>query len=365
MVFESKVLNNMKRSKIAILICSNVIGGHEYQSCALVRDLKEFFDITVYVNNFDHRKLFLPLGVKVVSCSGKLLQVGRLPNHMFNGFRSRSELRKIIYGHDEIIICAGAVEAGVTVSIALHGTAPLNLYLPFFYDRVLVWGKIGYIYNAILAGLCHLYKRIITINKIQAKVINSFTGIKTVVIPNSIRPIPVASSLRDGKLLFIGRLDRQKRVDELLHWIDFSDNPFREIMIIGDGPERRKLEKIATTLRYVKVNFTGWLSAEDQDNIIDRNDILILNSLVEGEPLVLRESNLRGIRATVRDIIGIRGVTKRYQRFNSMFSLQQILISQKISQDNPIAPWPHQSEKATRLHLLEMFVHSMGGYLDD
>ena len=355
----------MKKPKIAVLICSNVIGGHEYQSCALTRDLKEFSDVTVYVNDADHRKLFLPLGVEVISCPNKLLQAGKLPSHIFNGFRRRRELRKMIYGYDKILICAGAVEAGVTVSIALHGTAPLILYLPSFYDRVLVWGKIGNIYNAILAGLCHFYGQIITINKIQAKVINGFTGIKTVVIPNSVRPVPVASALRDGKLLFIGRLDRQKRVDELLRWIDFSDNPFKEIMIIGDGPERMNLEKIAKTLQHVKVSFAEWLSAENQDKVIDRNDILILNSLVEGEPLVIRESNLRGIRVVVRDIIGVRGVTKRYLRFNSMPGLRQILMSLKALQENPIVQWPHKSEQATRLHLVKMFVHRMGGYLND
>jgi len=358
-------MNNTKQPKIAILICSNVIGGHEYQSCALIRDLKEFSDITVYVNDADHQKHFLPHGIRVISCPNKLLHAGKLPSHIFNGFWRRRELRKIIYDYDKILICAGAVEAGVTVSIALHGTAPLILYLPSFYDRVLVWGKIGYIYNAILAGLCHLYSQIIAINKIQAKVINSFTGVNTIVIPNSVRHVPVAPALRNGKLLFIGRLDRQKRVDELLCWIDFSDNPFKEIVIIGDGPERINIEKIAITLKYVKVSFTEWLSAENQDKFIDRNDILILNSLVEGEPLVIRESNLRGVRVVVRDIIGVRGVTNRHQRFNSKLGLQNILVSLKAPQDNPTVPLRHNLEKATRLHSIKMFAHRLGGYFND
>lgn len=349
----------MKKPKTAVLIASNVIGGHEYQSIELIRDLKEVVDVTVYLNNSEHLEIFHSIGVEVILCQNKLLKPGKIPSHIVNGFWNRRMLRGVIKDYDAVLICAGAVEAGITASVALYGTAPLILYLPFFYDRILVWGKIGYLYNFILAIFCQFYDKILTINKIQAKLINRFTGIKTIVIPNSIRNVPVASAVRVGKLLFIGRLDPQKRVDELLQWIDFNKNPFKEIMVVGDGPERANLEKIAATMRYVNVKFTGWLNAEDQDKVVDKNDVLIMNSLVEGEPMVIKESNLRGIRVVVRDIVGVRGVTRKCQRFNSMFELRKILLSLNGKHNENFYVWSRKSIQTTRLHFVKRFLSAI------
>ncbi|MCB8747114.1 glycosyltransferase family 4 protein [Rhodoferax sp. U2-2l] len=351
----------MEQSKIAVLICSNVIGGHEYQSGELVRDLMQFADVTVYVNRDEHQPIFLELGAKVISLPQQLLQPGKLPSYVWNGLRKRHELRKIIRGYNQIVVCAGAVEAGIAVSIALRGTAHLSMYLPFFFDRILIWGKVGHLYNAVLARFCRLYDQIITINRIQAKVIKNMTGVKTVIIPNVIRPVPVAPVLRNGKLLFIGRLDSQKRVDELLRWIDFPSNPFKEIIVIGDGPQRAIIEEVAATMKHVKVTFLGWLAAKEQDRVIDGNDVLILNSLLEGEPLVIRESNLRGIRVIARDIIGVRGVTHRQQRFDSVNGLQEILKTLKLTRGHCPSFCSDKSTQASRFSSIEALVYRIHG----
>jgi glycosyltransferase involved in cell wall biosynthesis len=200
------------------------------------------------------------------------------------------------------------------------------LYLPSFYDRVPLWGKIGCLYNQILSWFCTLYCRIVTINRIQARVIRSFTGVQTAVVSNLVREVIPAGVNRPGRMVFIGRLDRQKRVDELLLWSDFVGNPFSEFFVIGDGPEREQLELIATQLRHLKVTFSGWLSAEQQDTLMDGNDVLLLNSVIEGEPLVIREARKRGMRVMARNITGIRGVTRRRERFSDCTELQLRLL---------------------------------------
>ena len=68
----------------------------------------------------------------------------------------------------------------------------MTLYLPFFYDRTASWGKIGCIYNRLLGTFGLLYKNIITINRIQAKLIRRFMHRATIVIPNRVNDVPRA-----------------------------------------------------------------------------------------------------------------------------------------------------------------------------
>jgi len=313
------------KTNVAVLVCTNVIGGHEFQAATLVRDLLQHAAVTVYLNHEAHRPMFAETGAQTVVLPGKLLRAGNLLKQVKEGLGARASLRRQLAKPDLVVVSAGAVEAGVAVSIALHGWAPLSLYLPFFYDRVPTWGRVGHLYNFLLSRFCGFYEQIVTINRIQAKVISTLTGTNTVVVPNLVRPVAPAPVSRPGKMLFVGRLDHQKRIHELIEWANFADNPFKELVIIGDGPLRANLEKQALGVRHIRVNFVGWKSPDEQDKLIDRNDVLVLNSLLEGEPLVIREANKRGNRVIARAITGVRGVTKPNQRFSEAGEFQQRL----------------------------------------
>jgi glycosyltransferase involved in cell wall biosynthesis len=130
-----------------------------------------------------------------------------------------------------------------------------------------------------------------------------------------------------ARLVYVGRFDHLKRVDELMKWLDTEVNPVSELLLIGDGPLRTKLEQQAQTLTYLKCIFLGWKSPEEQDRLIRSSDILVLNSLLEGEPLVIREARARGMKILVRSIVGTRGVTARKERFDTQSELiDRILI---------------------------------------
>jgi glycosyltransferase involved in cell wall biosynthesis len=335
---------------IAVLICTTVIGGHEFQAAALVGGLRRHADVTVYVNDAAHVAMFAATGAPTVLLTGALLRPGPLPKQLLAGARARGALRRAIGTPGRILISAGAVEAGVAASIALHGLAPLTLYLPSFYDRVPVWGRVGHGYNWLLARCCGLYRQIVTINRVQARIIKAFTGVGTLVVPNLIRDIAPAPAARPGRLLFIGRLDAQKRVDELIKWADFVDNPFSEFLVIGDGPFRPALEALAAQTRHVKVAFAGWLSAPEQDMLIDRNDVLVLNSILEGEPLVIREANKRSLRVLARAITGVRGITRKSSRFDSEEAFQALL--RRTPDWNPATPKPDDGDLRRRDRML-------------
>jgi glycosyltransferase involved in cell wall biosynthesis len=331
----------MLRARVAVLVCTNVIGGHEFQSAALARSLADHVAVKVFVNRTEHEKLFVDAGLDVQSVEGLLLEAGNLPTQWVRGWVRRHAIRELVEGFNHVIVCAGALEAGIAAGVALKACIPSSMYLPFFYDRVPVWGWKGHLYNCLLVRACRLFNRIITINRIQAKVIRAYSGVATFVVTNKIREVQPPVQHGPARLVFVGRLDHQKRVDELLRWLDTDANPVSELVLIGDGPLRPQLEQQSQTLSYLKCSFLGWKSPEEQDRLIRSSDILVLNSLLEGEPLVIREARARGMPIAARDIVGTRGVTLSVERFSSQQTLIELLKTTRFSFENTDARGPN------------------------
>jgi glycosyltransferase involved in cell wall biosynthesis len=311
----------MSGKRVALLICSNVVGGHEFQAAALGSSLARHVELTIFVNRPEHASLFDSAGLQVRVADGQLLTSGSLPLQLLNGWRHRAQLRKLVSEFAHVVVSAGAVEAGVAVGTALRGQVPLSMYLPFFYDRVPIWGWTGHLYNCVLGVTCRLFDRIVTINRIQARVVQAFTQVQTLVVGNEIRPVNTPVDAGPTRLVFIGRLDHQKRVGELLEWLDHPDNPIQELLLVGDGPLRQSLEAQAHGLKHLRCQFMGWMGPQEQDRLLRATDVLVLNSLLEGEPLVVREARARGMRIIARDIVGTRGVTRPAQRYASALEL--------------------------------------------
>ena len=317
----------MSRVRVALLACTNVIGGHEFQAAALGRSLAEHVEVTVLVNRAEHAGVFHDAGLDVRVVEGLLLGPGTLPRQYFDGWRRRTAIRVLVEGFDHVIVSAGAVEAGVAVGMALRGHQPTSMYLPSFYDRVAVWGWKGHLYNCVLGTTCKLFDRIITINRIQARVIRAFSGVQTLVVTNRIRQVQLPVEHGPARLVFIGRMDHQKRVEELMRWLDVDSNPIKDLVLMGDGPLRPLLERQAKKLTHLNCTFLGWMKPEDQDRLIRANDVLVLNSLIEGEPLVVREARARRMNIVARKIVGTRGVTSRTERFSTQQELLDRLVA--------------------------------------
>lgn len=325
-----KVLNganfNMRgRERIAFVIATNVLGGHEFQSKTLIEDLSRYANVTVHLNREEDRLLFEDIDVRVKVNSGLFLEKGWMAKQVLYALQKMTKIRAVLSGYDRIVVSAGSVEAGICTSVALLGHKHVTLYLPSFFDRSLVWGPVGHFYNFLLARFGVFYENILTINRIQARIIKTRMRRPTLVIPNKINDVPIASKSNPGRILIIGRLDGQKRVSELLEWLDFERTPYSDVLIIGDGPEREKLQAKASKSKYISISILGWQTIEQQNELIDGNDVLILNSLVEGEPLVIREANMRGIVVIARDIIGSRGVTSKGNRYGTSEELRDRL----------------------------------------
>jgi hypothetical protein len=335
--------------RIAMVIATETIGGHEFQSRVLADDLAKLCRLTVYLNREELQSVFGSAGAQVEVHPGLFLTKGWLGKQVLRGLTRKKRIRALLGSHDHIIVCGGTIEAGVCTSIALAGTGKAILYLPFFYDRTIVWGKpLGCAYNLILSCFGLLYNCVITINRIQAHLVHGFLHRPTLIIPNLTAELPRATRDAPGRVLCICRLGRQKRLLELLRWLDFAENPFQEVLMIGDGPERIEIIRLSASLQHIQVKVLGWKWPSEQDELIGAHDVLILNSAIEGEPLVIREANKRGILVLARDIPGVRGVTKRANRFRNEMELRRAL--RKLPEIIPISP-PSQNRRERLVRL--------------
>lgn len=106
------------------------------------------------------------------------------------------------------------------------------------------------------------------------------------------------------KLLFVGRLFPEKSVDALLKAIPFviEKHPNINLMIVGDGHLKSKLEKLTHTLNIEKyVNFLGIVSKKDKILAYNASDIFILPSVAELEGMVVLEAMACGKPIIVSD----------------------------------------------------------------
>ncbi|MCL2732682.1 MAG: glycosyltransferase family 4 protein [Actinomycetia bacterium] len=123
-------------------------------------------------------------------------------------------------------------------------------------------------------------------------------------LTNGVSPAgPPAPRSREPLFLALGRLAEYKRIDLLLRlWNRVRPVTGGRLVIAGDGPERRRLEKLAGP----GVLFTGRISDERKHRLLSAAWLLLHPALVEGWGLVVSEAALRGTPAVGFDVPGLR-----------------------------------------------------------
>ncbi len=100
---------------------------------------------------------------------------------------------------------------------------------------------------------------------------------------------------KEKKIVFIGRLTQwDKRVDRLLKiWSSVQcDFPDWRLDILGDGPERQKLEALAKKLNLKNCHFRGFVNIKEH---LPQASILAMTSSSEGFPMVILEAASYGV----------------------------------------------------------------------
>ncbi len=109
-------------------------------------------------------------------------------------------------------------------------------------------------------------------------------------------------------LLFVGRLAAVKGVPVLFDALAsvIKDRPTVLLRLIGDGPERGKLEARAAQMGLgAHVEFCGYQSQAEVAEALSRTDIFVLPSFAEGVPVVLMEALASQVPAVTSRIAGV------------------------------------------------------------
>jgi len=175
----------------------------------------------------------------------------------------------------------------------------------------LFWGLMGHVVTLGAAKLAH--GRIIAVSpQVKEKLIA--IGLKPqdiTVIPNGV-DLKLFDSAHDEKapcqVLYVGRLIRLKHVDRLMYAFAEIEKhvPEATLKIVGDGPERAYLERLAHSLGLEgKVIFTGVTPTYGAVvSHFKQSSVFVLPSSAEGESVALKEAMAAGLPVIAMKING-------------------------------------------------------------
>ncbi|KAB8130731.1 glycosyltransferase family 4 protein [Gracilibacillus oryzae] len=106
---------------------------------------------------------------------------------------------------------------------------------------------------------------------------------------------------QDNLLIFVGRLAKEKNLEEILSYFSQIDNKNMSLLIVGDGPQRQHLEKYAKKLNIEnKVIFTGMVPPKDIPSYYRTADVFVSASNSETQGLTYIEALASGLPALCR-----------------------------------------------------------------
>lgn len=123
---------------------------------------------------------------------------------------------------------------------------------------------------------------------------------KIIAIPNPLRSYMRNDITKENTILFVGRLEKVKRMDLCLQaWKNLCDQlPEWSFVVVGDGSQRFALEKWATENKIERVRFEGF---QDPTEYFEKSKVFWMTSDYEGWGLTLVEAQSAGCVPVVRD----------------------------------------------------------------
>jgi len=191
---------------------------------------------------------------------------------------------------------------------------------------------------------------------------------KISVVPHFYPELPAPQG--DGKrsdFLFIGRLVPEKGVDMLLRGWKQSGINDRWLHIVGDGPDRRRLEDLAAALGVRGVRFHGFLDQREHHRIWSTSFVAIVPSIwMEPFGLVVLEAwsngcaviasasggldetvdaGKNGLKVPPGDPAALATAMKMFDSQPSLAAEMAQAGRRKISDDYPVERWQHSISK--------------------
>ncbi|MGW4945527.1 glycosyltransferase family 4 protein [Actinoplanes sp. NPDC004185] len=214
-------------------------------------------------------------------------------------------------------------QAFVPEIVALAATLRRTRYVAHQHLVLRPSGRLGRLllpayFRLVLGPVLRRADRVICLTAaMRDEVVHTFgvTPARVAVIANGVDTtgVPAAHRRRTDELLFVGRLAVQKNIGALLHAAAALRAEGRDVRvrIIGDGPERRRLQDLTDRLALGgTVAFEGRRDRAAIRTAYARATALVLPSTHEGMPLVLLEAMAAGIpvvAAALPEIVEVGG----------------------------------------------------------
>ncbi len=168
----------------------------------------------------------------------------------------------------------------------------------------------------VLKQVLHGASSVIVFTKSQKQEIQRRYGLdagKVKVVPNGVEEKYYYNQSRKlhnkPRLLFVGRLNFQKNLKQLLRALDGVSDQF-ETNIVGDGEQEQELKKLTKELKLQYIYFAGRADGQKLINYYKQADIFVLPSEREGMPLVLLEAMAMALPIVATNVTGSRDVVR-------------------------------------------------------
>lgn len=289
------------------------------------------FTISSGIKDKHQDELFKKLGFNIV-------RIPSIPIYVYPGFRlalplgfSNRKLKKfnpdIIHTHTPFSVGWELVLPSKLLHIPVVGTYHtfFNFYLKHAYLDYKWVNKWSWDYTLDYYNNCNI---ILCPSKSLADELKSHKLKKPVqILPNGINTnlfIPVPSILKKQELkkkwkierkslVYMGRLSYEKSVDLIIKAMAemVKQVPTLKLLILGDGPERKKLEKLVSELNLKKnIIFLGFVYDKKLVEALQVNDIFLTASKTENMPLSVMEAMAVGLPVIAVDALGVPELVK-------------------------------------------------------
>jgi glycosyltransferase involved in cell wall biosynthesis len=177
------------------------------------------------------------------------------------------------------------------------------------FGRLFVWYK-----RTILGHTLRAAVKVIALSADQATFLEQAYQVsanKIAVIPNGIgsefspKPETPSPTYRPLRVLYVGRLSRQKAVPRLVHALAAMTQPV-EALLVGEGDERPAIEDLIQRYGLDNVQVPGRRQDGELVATYQWADVFVLPSDREGMPLVALEAMASGLPVIATDVVGNR-----------------------------------------------------------
>ena len=235
---------------------------------------------------------------RVVNSGGRYSQYLRAPVHYLRSFRSADLVVEVCNG---MPFLTPLWRRGPTLCMVMH--VHTEQWSSRFGPLVAACGR--FVESDVMPRV-HRRSLIVTISESSQ---SSLVGIgvpqeRIRILPHGVaEPPPLVEKSPTPRFVAVGRLVGYKRVDLLLEmWESVKQQTGGVLTIIGDGPERERLE----SKKVEGVEFTGYVSEAEKHRLVSEARILLHPASWEGWGLVISEAAVRGTPAIGFDVPGVR-----------------------------------------------------------